>query len=393
MQHDWVIIGGGIHGVHIAARLLGEAGVERRRLAIVDPGVRLLDRWRTCTATTGMTHLRSPSVHNLDLAPWSMMDLAAQRHRLQSDVFALPFNRPTLGFFNDHCDHVIETFGLGGLHVRARASKLEVGCEHVAVSLDSGEDILTANVVLAIGAGEQPHWPAWSPPGDRRVSHIFAPDFDDWPSNQERVAVVGGGISAVQVALRLADEGHDVHVLSRHRVREHQFDSEPGWLGPRFMTGFHLEKDADKRRIMISGARHRGSVPPSVRHALERALEERRLVWHETDVDKLDANGPVLALQLGDESELAVDRVLLATGFDGHRPGGALVDGLIESASLPCAKCGYPVVDEDLRWHPRVYVSGPLAELELGPTSRNIAGARRAADRLVEAAQSMQNTR
>ena len=70
MQHDWVIIGGGIHGVHIAARLLGEAGVERRRLAIVDPGVRLLDRWRTCTATTGMTHLRSPSVHNLDLAPW-----------------------------------------------------------------------------------------------------------------------------------------------------------------------------------------------------------------------------------------------------------------------------------------------------------------------------------
>ncbi|MCH2107642.1 MAG: hypothetical protein MK291_13495, partial [Planctomycetes bacterium] len=38
------------------------------------------------------------------------------------------------------------------------------------------------------------------------------------------------------------------------------------------------------------------------------------------------------------------------------------------------------------RWHPRVFVSGALAELELGPTARNIAGARRSADRIVWAA-------
>ena len=52
-------------------------------------------------------------------------------------------------------------------------------------------------------------------------------------------------------------------------------------------------------------------------------------------------------------------------------------------SSLPCAECGYPVVEPDLRWHPRIYVTGPLAELELGPASRNISGARRAADRIV----------
>ncbi len=33
MQLDWLIIGGGIHGVHIAARLLGEAGVSPSGLA------------------------------------------------------------------------------------------------------------------------------------------------------------------------------------------------------------------------------------------------------------------------------------------------------------------------------------------------------------------------
>jgi len=80
------------------------------------------------------------------------------------------------------------------------------------------------------------------------------------------------------------------------------------------------------------------------------------------------------------------ERVLLATGFSARRPGGTMVDDLVASASLPCARCGYPIVDAALRWHPRAYVSGPLAELELGPAARNIAGARRAANRIVQAA-------
>ena len=37
------------------------------------------------------------------------------------------------------------------------------------------------------------------------------------------------------------------------------------------------------------------------------------------------------------------------------------------------------------RWHPMIYVSGPLAELELRPPSRMIAGARHAADRVIAA--------
>ncbi|MCG8455952.1 MAG: hypothetical protein MI919_06680, partial [Holophagales bacterium] len=65
--------------------------------------------------------------------------------------------------------------------------------------------------------------------------------------------------------------------------------------------------------------------------------------------------------------------------------GGQMLDRLVSELELPCASCGYPVVDPWLRWHPRIQVSGPLAELELGPASRNIAGARRAGDRLIDA--------
>ena len=67
MSIDWLIIGGGIHGVHIAARLLGETDINPEQIRIVDPGERLLERWQTSTATTGMSHLRSPSVHHLSL--------------------------------------------------------------------------------------------------------------------------------------------------------------------------------------------------------------------------------------------------------------------------------------------------------------------------------------
>ena len=82
---------------------------------------------------------------------------------------------------------------------------------------------------------------------------------------------------------------------------------------------------------------------------------------------------------------LAVDRVLLATGFEQTRPGGAWLDQTIAELGLSCGACGYPIVDNMLRWHPQIHVSGPLAELEIGPVSRNIIGARLAALRLLRA--------
>jgi hypothetical protein len=82
---------------------------------------------------------------------------------------------------------------------------------------------------------------------------------------------------------------------------------------------------------------------------------------------------------------LRAEQVLLATGFDGRRPGGAWLDHAIEACELPVAPCGYPVVTPGLQWAPGLYLTGALAELELGPVARNIAGARHAGERLVVA--------
>ena len=261
-----------------------------------------------------------------------------------------------------------------------------IDSDSVAVRL-SGEGKLEAhNIVLAIGLTEQPAWPKWAPRSHERVHHIFEWGFDGWPPlAPETVAVVGGGISAVQVALRLHNEGHHVHLLSRHALRQHQFDSDPGWLGPKFMASFSRERDLGRRRAMIAAARHRGSVPPDVQRALWQAIAEEGLSWHQGEVEGLNMWRDGMRLRLSTGEMLDVERLLLATGFAPERPGGPMVDGLIASASLPCAHCGYPIVDAALRWHPRMHVSGPLAELELGPVSRNIAGARRAGDRIVGA--------
>ncbi len=388
MNLDWLIIGGGIHGVHIAGRLLGEAGVDPDRLRIVDPGERLFERWRTCTTTTGMTHLRSPSVHHLDLSPWSLQRFAGKRKRRKPGLFAPPYDRPALTLFNAHCDQVIETFGLADLHVRARVTTCSVDCDGVDVRLSTERDFEARKVVLAIGASEQPEWPGWAPRDTARVHHVFDSGFDGWPSVRETVVVVGGGISAGQVALRLIEEGHQVHLISRHALRQHQFDSDPGWLGPKFMARFQHERDFNRRRAMIAEARHQGLVPPDIQRALRRAITRDQLLWHEGEVEGNDVRSADVAMRLTTGTVLEAQRVLLATGFAPHRPGGSVVDQLVTSASLPCARCGYPIVDSALRWHPRVHVSGPLAELELGPAARNIAGARRAADRLVEAVRS-----
>ena len=388
MQTDWAIVGGGIHGVHIALRLLEEGGVSRDRLRIVDPADRLLTRWHECTRVTGMQYLRSSSVHHLATDAYALRRFAKSHRTRGAGQYAHPYDRPSLELFDDHCDQLIAKARLEELHVRDRVEEAVVGVDGVTLRLNGGQEITARRIVLAIGSSDEPHWPEWAPRDDARVHHVFQPEFDGWPAaHQESIAVVGGGVSAAQVALRLSATGHRVFLVARHELREKQFDVSAGWLGPKFMAGFQRSPDHDHRRWIIDKARQSGTMPSDVRKALIRAVGKGTVEMLRTEVSDVARREGGLALHLSDGSRAEVDHLLLATGFTSKRPGGALVDRLVESASLPCAGCGYPVVDSLLRWHRRIHVSGPLAELELGPASRNIAGARRAGERIVQSVQ------
>lgn len=250
---------------------------------------------------------------------------------------------------------------------------------------DQGE-LTAARLLLAIGRSAL-HWPEWAADGraaGAAIQHIFAPDFslDGLPDWNELV-VVGGGITAAQVALRLAERWPGtVTILSRHPIREEQFDSKPGWLGPRYQNGFRQTPDYEQRRRMIRAARLRGSMPPDTTRQLRRAVEEARLYFVEAEVTAvaplLDGRTELICRR---GERLTADQTILATGFDPARPGGAWLADSIAANELPCAPCGYPIVDRLLCWRPGLYVNGPLAELEIGPIAPNISGARQAAYR------------
>ena len=76
--------------------------------------------------------------------------------------------------------------------------------------------------------------------------------------------------------------------------------------------------------------------------------------------------------------------VLLATGFKASLPGKEWLSPVIDNYQLCCSECGYPIVSRSLQWGPDLYVTGALAELEIGPIARNISGARYAAGRIVD---------
>ena len=134
---DWLIIGGGVHGVHIATRLITDAGLPADDLRIVDPGPRLLERWHDCTTTTGMSHLRSPSVHHLDVDPLALQRFAGKRKDRTGGVFAAPFERPSLALFNSHCDTLTHRLGLEDIHSE-QGDLVPTRPRSVSVELDDG---------------------------------------------------------------------------------------------------------------------------------------------------------------------------------------------------------------------------------------------------------------
>ena len=221
------------------------------------------------------------------------------------------------------------------------------------------------------------------------MHHVFDSQFDGWPTVPETVVVIGGGISAGHVALRLYSEGHRVHLVSRRALRQHQFDSDPGWLGWKYTERFAREEDPDQRRSLITTARHTGSVSPDIGRSLRRAIERDRIQWHE-----------------GGRSPSSVQRAIASNSRSLQRRFSPRIACCLRPDSIR----GGPGDRWWMHWSPRrrfrargagtpwwiprfagIPVSLSRARLRNSnsvPVSRNIAGARRAGDRIVEAVRS-----
>ncbi len=379
-MREWLIVGGGIHGTYLANLLLDQPGLPAENIDIIDPHDHLLEAWDRMTANCGMRYLRSPATHHIDLPILSIYQFAKTPAGRSFAGFIPPYNRPALGLFREHSRHVIARSHLDERHIQGRGLALHRDGPAYVVETTAG-DLRTRRVLLAIGMSEQPCWPAWAQDLRRQgasVTHVFDPDFKrDAVAPAGATLVVGGGITAVQTALALAAVPEaDVTLVARRPLQESQFDFNPCWIGPKCLRRFYQE-DYAARRATIDEVRLPGSLPGEVMQEFQAALDPSHLTFRQAAIQKASYDRDTIRLQT-DEGPLIARRIVLATGFRQERPGGRFVDRLIQDFDLPCNPCGYPIVGPDLQWGPNIFVTGPLAELQVGPCARNIVGARNA---------------
>lgn len=389
-MYEWVIIGGGIQGVTLAVFLLKSGKVKADELAIVDRNAEPLANWKRSTSVISMPYLRSPSVHHLAVDPFGLQSFVKKGSLDKRTAFYGPYKRPSLEVFNDHCEHLVKDLSIKDAWIQGHVQRALKGKDGWQIQLKDGREIYGKKLALAIGIGEQCNMPDWAidleSHDPTHVYHIFDEAMPEFDAMRLPITIIGGGITSIHLALKLSERyPNQVTLLKRHPFRIHDFDSDPGWLGPKRQNGFRYLESYGKRRKEIISARNRGSVPHDLYIKLLNRMKSGALAVEENEVSGYEVKND--SVHLFDKAGSLIAQtgtILLATGYLPSLPGGEWIKEMVEAMELPCADCGYPIVSRALQWGQDLYVVGALAELEMGPIARNISGARQAAGRIVE---------
>jgi hypothetical protein len=384
----WIIVGGGIHGTTIASALL-RYGYGPEQLQIIDSAPRPLFRWEERIDNCGMHFLRSPAAHGIlpefsSLRRWAKDNGYGDPHH-----FRPPYSRPSVQLFVSYTRWAVEQTGIAGAWTQNRVTSIKRSGTHWKIALADGGERTAENVILATGRSDSDgnpmlNYPEWAE-GVPGAQHILAPDFDrNRFSLAREPLIVGGGATAIHLAVTTARHGQPVRVVVNHPLRVHQFDSEPCYIGPQCYSRFLKIRDPELRRAEIDQARHPGSVPPDLFAEFTEELHAGRIsLINDTVTDAASAGG-VIELR-GANGHYTCDALALGTGFSSDLPAARLLSAIQSSlkGGLPRDLTGAPIPDESLQWAPGIFLTGVLGELELGPTAPNIIGAHNAAKRII----------
>ncbi|MBD1380761.1 NAD(P)-binding domain-containing protein [Metabacillus arenae] len=386
-MYEWIIIGGGIQGCTLAVSLIKSGNVSADNLMIIDPHEEPISQWKRNTERIEMKFLRSPSVHHLDLAPFSLQKFA--READFSQPFYGYYKRPSLSLFHEHCDSIFREIDLKRSWHRGRVSHLERKANGWWIKTEENSWFHTKYVAIASGFTEALNYPTWSKEVKKMhphlIYHIFEKEVPETFVENQPLVIVGAGITAAHLSIKLSKKHDQVVLVTRHPFRIHDFDSDPGWLGPKNMNSFSKIKNYNIRRSTITNARYRGSFPKELSLELSRLIQKNKLKVIKGEIESCSKFGEsTLQLNLKNSKEkIETSQILLATGFESNMEFLTWLQSVIKNEMLLCSKCGFPIVSKNLKWGGNLYVVGALAELEVGPTARNISGARTAAHKIV----------
>jgi hypothetical protein len=302
---------------------------------------------------------------------------------------------PSTRLFVDFCENLADSLSHDYIQgkVTGVAKSSSISLETLfRVDIDNGRNTLHVSakaVILATG----PTGRSIIPPGLKSVPQdngrlLSWTQLDQVRSDSNRILVVGGGLTAVQVALKLCKLGKTCILCSRRPLVERHFDIGLEWFDLRTankcMSDFYHQDLAD-RLATLKQARGGGSVPPFYMREVKGAEESGRLVRvvGKARFDRLLEDGQlnVIVAKKNEETDIfSVDQVVLACGLEPDCRKNPVVKTVLDSWPIPL-EGGLPSVTEDLRWkeHLPLYVVGSLGALNTGPDAGNLMGIRRAA--------------
>ncbi|MXZ82333.1 MAG: lysine N(6)-hydroxylase/L-ornithine N(5)-oxygenase family protein [Synechococcus sp. SB0666_bin_14] len=390
---DLVIVGAGPQALSLCCLLLQKRPRWRGRLRIIDPSGRWLSRWQRQMERFEIPCLRSPAPHHPHPNPNALRSYAQERRR--SRELEGPYGLPRTGLFSEFCQSVMEDFQVADQvqAVSLEEIHLEAGRPGpLQLAMSDGSLIQARRLVIATGAGE-PVLPNWvqripRPYPKEALQHSRMIDLAACRELQgQHVLIVGGGLTSAHLALGAIKQGARVSLLCRRKLRSKLFDSDPGWLGPKYLKAFQSETCWRQRRRQVLAARDGGSITPRLAVALQQECRQGSLQTYENcQIRQALWSTGQWRILCDEGTQLLADRIWLATGHNLGVSRQPLLRQLHKQQQIQLVD-DWPVLSHDLRWPgTNVHLMGGLAALRLGPAARNLFGGREAARLISRAA-------
>ena len=387
---DLAIIGAGVQALTLTTHLLQKSAKHYNKFLVFDPNQTWMSQWQQQFAAQQIPYLRSPAVHHPDPNPHQLRTFAENRY---SELFP-PYDRPGTELFNDFCDEVISRWKLADKVYPAKVVRVlpikQGSRDRFQLVLDTGETIIARRVVLATGSGkvQLPNWVdkiTSDYPADR-LCHSQQINLSRLNLTGEHILIVGGGLTSGHLAKGAMNLGATVTLMTRKELQSKTFDADPGWLGPKYLKGFHAETDWYERYRQIQQARNGGSMTPDMMLQLSQAANEGKIRINEccqvSDAHWQD-NFWQVNCPIGCQHQ--VNRIWLATGTRFNVTEHPLLQDVLKTYPTEIVN-GLPILDEHLRLpKSNFFIMGGLAALQIGPVARNIGGGKMACQRIVPA--------
>lgn len=353
----FVVVGCGPHGVAVSTALV-KAALPGTHVCVADPNPDPLYGWSRRAAGIGMDQMRSPWVHHVAREPMSLLEAVGR---------AWHSTTPTVAEFESHALAQFSTYPPRLVRAGVRSLDRDTGSHpHWVLGLDDGTLLEADAVVVAVGL--EPH---------RRAGLGGVPiPTCAVQEHGGKVAVVGGGHTATTAVRRLVTTGAQVDLFAPSGLLVYQTDVDAGWFGPMHLNRYWSCAFPD--RVAHLQLARRGSTPPGLARWLEGQERDGTLTLVHQRVDHVELQSDLSLVHASGGIWGPYEAVYEGIGY---RVDAKNIDWLAPWVSTVS---GWPIVDTSLQAAQGLFMTGPLAELELGPAGRNLWGAQRAIGRILE---------